>query len=340
MERIKVMLVDDDHLVLHDLQRLIDWQELGFEITAIAFNGKLGIDRCEKCKPQIIFTDIKMPIMDGLEMMKAIKEMNKSIEFVVLSAYGEFEYAKQAIGLGAYAYILKDEINANSLLSIVLPLKDLVYRQAETAFMSIYNFVYAFLEGVHQEPEVLFSDLERFFYMYHDNGEDGWNLKNLSGKLSDLIESAYRKHGKASLFLRPAVTTKDKLYQWVCDQVRLVHRWHFEEKEGLSPYTSKAILFIQNNYSDKDLSIQKIADGIQMSASWLSVCFKKELACTINEYIKNTRIEKAKELLGRNEYKVYEVADLVGFSSSQYFSKVFYQETKRIPQQYRREPEE
>ena len=336
MEQIKVMLVDDDHLVLHDLQRMIDWQGLGFNIEEIAYNGKLGIDRYEKSKPQIIFTDIKMPIMDGIDMMKAIKKSNENVLFVILSAYGEFEYAQQAIQLGAHAYILKDELSTESLQSLVISLKKMVCQQAANTFISICNAVNSYLRDVNQDPESIYEKWDGLFSRYRDYGEDGWDLKSLSGKLADLIKTAYDKYGMSTLYHQPEAMGKGDLCRWACDHARLIHRWRPDAQEGANPAVYKAIQFIDGNYNDKDLSIQKIADVLQISESWLSVCFKKVVGLTINEHIKKTRIDKAKELLQRGEHMVYEVADLVGFSSSQYFSKVFCQIVKQTPYQYQR----
>ena len=337
MERIKVMIVDDDHLILNDMQCLIDWQTLGLEVAAVAYNGRHAIDRYEKCKPQIIFTDIKMPLMDGIEMMKAIRKTDKSVIFVVMSAHSEFRYVKEAIGLGAYSYILKDEINQDSLLELVQSLKEAVCQQGKTAYMSILNAVHTYFKEAHNKPAETLSDLERFFGQYHDCGVSDWGVRSLFGSLGNVVENVYRENGKTDLLIRRKIETKEELSGWISEQILMVHRWRMEEQKGVSQFISKSMLFIENNYSDRDLSIQKIAEWLKMSESWLSVCFKKEVGCTINEYIKKARICKAKELLALGEYKVYEVADLVGFSSSRYFSTVFCQETNQTPQQYRGE---
>ena len=336
MERIKVLLVDDDHLILNDLQRLINWQALGFEIVAVAYNGKSGIERCETCKPQIIFTDMKMPIMNGIEMMRAIRKTNEKVVFVVLSAYSEFEYAKQALDLGAFSYVLKEKINQNSLLEIVKSLKEVILQQAKTAYMSILNVVQAYIKESYLEPEESFNDLRKFFNLYYDSGAGEWSLQNLSGDLCKILETKFRDNGIPGLIDPKEFETKEELSRWVFEQIFMIQRLHTYERKQISPLISKTMLFIENNYPFQDLCIRKIADFLQMSESRISVCFKKETGFTINEYIKKVRIGKAKELLAGGEHKVYEVAHLVGFHSSQYFSKVFYQETKQIPQHFRR----
>jgi len=337
MEWIKVMLVDDEHLILHDLQRLIDWNGLGFDISATAGSGRLGIEEYEKCRPHIIFTDIRMPIMNGLEMMEAIRKIDEHVIFVVLSAYGEFEYAQQAMQLGAFTYILKNEISHDSLLELVLLLKKTVHDQAKTAFMSICTAVQAYIKEPSQTPEILLSYIKRYFDRYIVMDASDWDLKTLSTNLGYSFASAFKENGKSYLFDHKIPISRKELAEWVSAQIHLIHRWYQEEKQGITPHTSRAVLYIELNYPDPDLCIQKIADNLMVSTSWLSISFKKEIGCTINEYIKNTRINKSKELLLLGEYKIYEIAQLVGFRTSQYFSKVFTQETKQIPQQYRGE---
>ena len=345
MEFIKVMLVDDDHLMLHDMQRLVDWHGMGFEIAAVAYNGKLGIELCEQRKPQVIFTDIRMPIMDGLEMMKAIRASHGNALFVILSAYGEFKFAQQALSYGAFAYILKDDINKESLIAIAKSIKKAICQQAQTAFMSICNAVQQYLMATRLEPEALSAKLEEYFRLYCDCGEDSWDIKSLSRRLGVMIEAERKESGRAerkeggrqNLDISGPPETKDALFQWVCQQAQAIHRWRLENRDGLSSHVSKAMLFIEDNYSDQDLGIQKIADSLQMSMSWLSVCFKKETGSTINDYIISTRIDMAKKLLRHGGHKIYEVAKLSGFRTSQYFSKVFFQETMQLPQHYRKE---
>lgn len=74
---------------------------------------------------------------------------------------------------------------------------------------------------------------------------------------------------------------------------------------------------------EPDLKLQTIADHVGLSSGRLSVLFKKETGNTVNDAITATRIQKAKELLASGKYKVYEVSELVGYKTSQYFSTIF-----------------
>jgi two-component system response regulator YesN len=106
------MIVDDEYLVRLGLQRNIPWQELGIRVVGEAEDGESGLELIMELKPDLIITDIKMPFMDGIELMERARERRVSAQFIVLSGYGDFEYAKNAIRFGAAEYILKPVENA------------------------------------------------------------------------------------------------------------------------------------------------------------------------------------------------------------------------------------
>lgn len=107
MNLYKVMLVDDEEEVREAMKRRIDWESIGFTVVASAENGEDALDKAEIYEPDVVLTDIQMPFMDGLTMLKNLKNIIPDIRSVILSGYDEFEYAKEAIKLEAEEYILK-----------------------------------------------------------------------------------------------------------------------------------------------------------------------------------------------------------------------------------------
>jgi len=103
----KVYLADDRIDVIESIAEVIDWEGLNCELCGYALDGKCAYDAIESTKPDIIITDIKMPVMDGLELVKLTKEKYSHIIFVILSGYEDFSYAQRAIRLGVEDYILK-----------------------------------------------------------------------------------------------------------------------------------------------------------------------------------------------------------------------------------------
>ena len=103
----RVILVDDERLILRGLSTVVPWAELGCEVAGTAHDGADGLEQIRKLRPDIVLTDIRMPNMDGLTMLAAIRSEFPDIQMSVLTAYRDFEYARQAITLGVCRYLLK-----------------------------------------------------------------------------------------------------------------------------------------------------------------------------------------------------------------------------------------
>jgi len=119
----KVVLVDDEALVKIGLRSMLDWNEEGFEIVGEAASGKEGLSLIIDCKPDLVLTDIIMPEMDGIEMMRNVKKNNLNPMFVVLSSYDQFELVKKAMQLGAKDYLLKLKLNRETLYDMLETVK-------------------------------------------------------------------------------------------------------------------------------------------------------------------------------------------------------------------------
>ena len=130
MELYKVMLVDDEEEVREAMKRRINWEEIGFTVIATAENGEDAIEKAEIYEPDVVMTDIQMPFMDGLTMLKALKAIIPDIKSVIFSGFDEFEYAQEAIRLESEEYILKP-IDAEELRRIFERIKLRLDEQAD-----------------------------------------------------------------------------------------------------------------------------------------------------------------------------------------------------------------
>jgi two-component system, response regulator YesN len=104
---IKIVVVEDKPPILRDIKEEIEKCNLNIEIVGEAINGQVALPVIMDTKPDIVFTDIKMPVMDGLQMIAELKKTDLDINFVIISGYDEFEYARQAMRLNATEYLLK-----------------------------------------------------------------------------------------------------------------------------------------------------------------------------------------------------------------------------------------
>lgn len=104
---LKLIIADDERVIRESISSLIDWERLGVELTGLCRNGLEAYDMIIDEAPDIVLTDIRMPGMDGLELIRKVSLMDLDTRFIILSGYGEFEYAKEAMKYGVKHYVLK-----------------------------------------------------------------------------------------------------------------------------------------------------------------------------------------------------------------------------------------
>ena len=251
---IQLLIVEDEEIIRKGLQYTIDWLSLDIVIAGVAENGKEGLDLIRKLDPDIVLTDIKMPIMDGLTMLEKASEELYKIVPIILTSYSEFDYAKTAIRLKVFDYLLKP-VNDDKLYEI---------------FTKAKNFL----------------EKERFIHL----------LEGLSNTVFE--ESSAIFHAKHSSF-----------------------------------YVSKLLEKIEHCYQI-DLSLANIAKELKVSESYLCRAFKSECNYTFLDFLNRYRVQKAVELLASGEYRIYEIADLCGFSSYKRFYQVFKKYTDNNPTEF------
>lgn len=136
----KLMVVEDEKIIRRGIIQGVRWNELGFEVIAEAKNGVEALEKLKEENVDVVITDIKMPIMDGIELSKRIREEYKDIEIVILSGFSEFDYAREAIRFNAYEYLLKPTKKIK-LIEIFHKMKVKLDKQKENKKKSISNNV-------------------------------------------------------------------------------------------------------------------------------------------------------------------------------------------------------
>lgn len=137
---LQVLIIDDEPMVKIALKTLIHWEEHGFSICASASDGKEALDLIGKFQPEIIITDLKMPVMDGLELITELKKMHYPGKVLVISNYGDYEYVRQALKLGAIDYMLKISLNKEELLAQLKNCSDLLSASQSSRKTSAVDF--------------------------------------------------------------------------------------------------------------------------------------------------------------------------------------------------------
>lgn len=407
---IKVLVVEDMDITREDILGLIDWEQHGFELLPSARNGKIGLEYALRYRPDIILTDIKMPIMTGLDMMQEVRERIPGTRFILLTAYEEFEYAKRALKMETQAFILKYEIDSQTLLrelnKCVEAIKkercvedittrarlDRLLTKGGDGAQEIQSAgaVGGEVKGSRDIPAAKKAGEELLQYrIFHKGGcilekkpQEGTDeqkqqiiqgLEEIGeavrredyGNARSSIETLYsRKIAQAgSIDLLKRVTVKLSYYfrqkgyevrlqefdEWldrVCFNMLTESVDHTAERFGylldiLQEHTDRrysrkvreAMAYIREHYAE-DVGLNETAAFLDVSPIYLSHLFKKEVDITFSAYITRLRIEKAKELLRQGDKKIYEISELVGYQTVQYFTKVFKRETGKTPGEF------
>jgi two-component system, response regulator YesN len=148
----RVVVADDEKLIANNIAKNITGCDPSFEVVSICFDGASALKAIEEHDPHVLFTDIKMPLMDGLALIESIHNNSPQIRCVIISGYNDFEYAKTAIKFKAYDYLLKP-INKFELSKTLRKIKDeLLSEQAmlnserETSAENIVNSIVQYLQ--------------------------------------------------------------------------------------------------------------------------------------------------------------------------------------------------
>ncbi len=252
---IKTIIVEDEEIIRKGLLCTVDWLSMGVVVVAACADGKEGLEAIKLHQPDVVITDIKMPVMDGLTMVETAQ--NEGFEFlpVVLTSYSDFEYARRSISLKVFDYLLK-------------PVSD-------------------------------------------------EKIAELLEKAAVRIEEIKRSKQAAELVSAGADGESVTLKNMQVD----------------NPHVKYVLQRIETDWKDH-LSIEGIASELNISSSYLSRVFKTECGKTFLDFLNGYRVQKAVELLSTKEYRVYEVADMTGFSDYKQFHRVFKEYTSVSPTEF------
>ncbi|KRF10090.1 hypothetical protein ASG89_00680 [Paenibacillus sp. Soil766] len=127
----KVIFVDDEPFALEGIKLMVEWEELGFEIVEMCENGEEALSCIEACKPDLVVTDIRMPVIDGLELIDRVQKAGNDPVFIILSGYNDFEYARSALRYGVKHYLLKPALDREWEAVIQFVTEELQHRKQQ-----------------------------------------------------------------------------------------------------------------------------------------------------------------------------------------------------------------
>lgn len=367
-----VLIVDDETPSRNILNLIAHWEEAGFQVIGEAENGKQALDFYKKRRPDVIITDIQMPIMDGIELIEKITEVCPEQLFIILSCHESFAYAQKAISLGVSDYLVKDMLTEEQIhKSLKHAIERKQKKQEDISQIKILSQEY---EDDFKDLGDTFPDIIRVVNRRLDSLNSALMMKDTHTVRKE-IQLLYQQRLEGIARYKYLNYLNSRLFAWILDEciknnidkslvfsgeeipydlLQTVEnptdagsrfcRW-IEKVIGLEAdkhnYRSRIreiIEYIQNNYS-KDISLQSIADEFHVHKVYLARTFKEDTGTTITDYVNHLRIEKAKLLLSISDYQVNDIAYMTGFNNMQNFYSIFKKYSDKSPLEYRRENE-
>ncbi|UQZ82449.1 Melibiose operon regulatory protein [Paenibacillus konkukensis] len=297
----------------------------------------------------LLITDIRMPVMDGLNLIAALREAGNETDVIILTGYGEFEYAQRAIRYGVTDYLLKpivpdrlvdmlEQIHAKHERRTMLRerrqeslwycrqqgerLSRLLRDMDGAAILALLDEVHEYIArcyGDHREVhQTFYADLLAF-----SRNE----LLAVSPDLGGAIQAGITLPEEESID-EWKVRVRRRLSEWMLQMANV-------RSHGMALTMKKALTYIQENIYNENLSLQLVADQLNLSVSYTSECIKQSVGINFTQYVTKLRMERAKALLADSSRKMFEVAFQCGYADYAHFTKTFKKYYGYSPKDYR-----
>lgn len=319
-----LLLVEDEDIIRRGFLVTIQKLELRFDLILEARDGEEGLRLFENYHPDIVITDIRMPLMDGLTFIQKSREISHESRFIVLSGYNDFEYARTALRYEVRDYLLKPSSKAE-ICDVLLRVMEEI-QKAETESSALKERLDDYDLRLNQFHQLLLGDILLGKYAdaeiapllsHHaislpEQGEGFMICRGLEALYGFLLSSLMQ--------YRNAVTGKRNTAA-----IESVH----------SPI-DRAIAYIDQNYY-KELDLALLSQLVSMNSSYFSSQFKKKTGLSFSTYLQNVRLEKAKNMLLHSDQKLHEISAAIGIGNVKYFCRLFKNYTGVTPTEYKRQ---
>ena len=342
---LKAILIDDERWSREIIRNFGRWHEHGIEIVGEAEDGGEGLDLAERLKPDIIVTDMQMPHMDGVAMLRALQERSSHARIIVISGHDDFVYMKQAILSKAFEYLLKPivatELNAvlarcaaelqrvrkadptaayrridpevaEALQGRLKGIGDAISRHDADGAADLLRAAIALLlsGGLHEEASVHLL-FERLSERLHDQ------VLAPAGYPEETVQAltALKRDAEAGLSAAAFLAIFDGILRRNAAYVRE----NLQKRTRSLPELAEA--HIVRHYRE-NISLESVAAHFFVSKEYLGNAYKARYGTTIGKRVLQLRMEEAKALL-REGRPHADIAQRLGFQDKTYFYKVF-----------------
>lgn len=341
MTNYRVMLIDDEPWTREVLRSLGEWQELHLTIVGEASDGKSGLEMIRQQQPDIVLTDIKMPLLSGLELMHQLRQTDARTRVIMVSGYDDFTFVRDAMRMSATDYLLKpvkaDELNAQLRKAI----DELDAMIAPKQPVDVSGFMAApWMPQYLAQRSILHSMLTT-----GDAANVVSTLNNMESLISPVPTQALlialyydllgmlERHVVAVGYPIEAVLRDNGIVfggntslSEVIEHVRMQYSAAIAKlaslmKDRRSLDIEQVLSYVQA-HADEGVALEQTARQFFVTREYLSKLFKSRTGKSFSEYVTTLRMDRAKEML-QNGTAAKELYAALGFSETAHFYKVF-----------------
>ncbi|WP_294183800.1 response regulator [uncultured Clostridium sp.] len=330
----RILLADDEYLEIEVLKSIISKEMGENSVVGEARNGKQVIEMNETLNPDIIFMDIKMPVMNGLEVAQMIKEKDKNKPIVLISAYGDFEYTQKAIRVKVDDYLLKP-VRPEKIIQLLRKFisSDKKYFACKYKFKLLENIK----EFRYRQAKIILLKIIKCIEYFSMDDVNGYCIKlarqmtNLAG---EMFGDVYFRRAPICDF-KTFINIED-IKNYLMGILDGIFDIIIDNKFFLYGNEMKFVLnFVEKNFKS-NITLKDAAAYVNLSVSYLSKLFKKSIGMNFNEYLTSRRIEEAKIILSDRRVSINNLAFNVGYNEPNYFCRVFKRKEGITPSEYRK----
>jgi two-component system response regulator YesN len=360
----KAVIIDDEPWTRDVIRGLGNWKALSIEIAAEASDGDMGLELISRLRPDIIITDVKMPRLNGIELLTLLRNQGSRCKAIFVSGYDEFAYARSAMRLGAVDYLLKpvkaEELN-QQLARCVKTLEDEGQRSAFQdialdGFMdadwaaeykarcnALYETLYSNNTGLIKKS---FDELSSLILNHEDHKTAGRLAVYIYFDLHRRLESFIISRGFTvkeivSRDTAPPVFSRDLNLDRILAYIYpLFVRGAQKTAEMIKNKNrfdiSRVRNYIEQNYRE-NITLEDTAAHFFVSKEYLSRIFKAQSDLSFSDYITALRMRKARELLLTYKLPIKEIVDKLGYLDIAHFYKTFKKHFGMTPGEMRKQ---
>lgn len=341
----KIMLVDDEPLALLGMEEIIDWNAEGFTVVASCSSGTEALEQAENLSPDAVVTDIRIPDMTGIELLEKIRKIRPQTEFFVVSAYSDFEMAREAIRLAALDYVLKPLSEEEFLKAAGCMRNKLDQRQKRKEEQPLRidkkNPVFPAYQSRGRSCYLLLA-FRRDHLPSKCGGETLWReieTEDCVGILTDRILPEYPARIGISIGM-PDCSDAAFMLRSAFASLQGGFRFCSAQERGKSEVSAADIQLYLFEHLSEDISLKQLAQNFFITKTYCCDVFKKQSGDTVLGFLKKIRLNFAKRLLAETTLSLPEVAWRCGYRDYSHFGKHFKTDVGSSPELYRRQVRE